>query len=190
VSVPRYTIRRAVAADVEPIMALLDEAIAWLGELGLDQWQDNRERQRTHVLTDLSADTVYVVEREGRVVATITLDEFADADFWCVDDKPAAALYVHRMAVARSDRGVGLGSAMLDWAADQAEAAARTLLRLDAWQTNEALHLYYKNLGFEMVRIEPVEHRGSGALFARPASDRHDSGPTLVDLRDARRDLH
>ena len=59
--------------------------------------------------------------------------------------------------------------------------------RLDAWQTNGALHLYYKHLGFEMVRIEHVEHRGSGALFARPADYRHGDGPALIDL--ARIDL-
>ena len=168
-------------------MRLLDEAIAWLKKLGLDQWQGNRERQRMHVETDLAAETVYVVERAGGVVATIRLDEFADTDFWRGEDEPAAALYVHRMAVARSDRGIGLGSAMLDWAADRAEAGMRTWLRLDAWQTNGALHLYYKHLGFEMVRIEHVEHRGSGALFARPADYRHGDGPVLIDL--ARIDL-
>jgi ribosomal protein S18 acetylase RimI-like enzyme len=188
VNLARYAIRQAVDADVEPIMALLDETIAWLKKRRLDQWQgNNRKRQRAHVETDLAAETLFVVERDAALVATIRLDEFADTDFWRDEDDRAAALYVHRMAVARSDRGIGLGSAMLDWAAERAEACERTWLRLDAWQTNGALHLYYKNLGFEMVRIEPVEHRGSGALFARPADYRHGDGPALVDL--ARADL-
>lgn len=34
----RYAIRQAADADVEPIMALLDETIAWLKERRLDQW--------------------------------------------------------------------------------------------------------------------------------------------------------
>ena len=183
-----YTIRQATLQDLEPIMRLLDETIAWLKKLGLDQWQGNRERQRMHVETDLAAETVLRRGTGGwSLVATIRLDEFADTDFWRDEDDPAAALYVHRMAVARSDRGsrarigdAGLGSR-------SSRGRQRTWLRLDAWQTNGALHLYYKHLGFEMVRIEHVEHRGSGALFARPADYRHGDGPALIDL--ARIDL-
>ncbi len=52
-----------------------------------------------------------------------------------------------------------------------------------AWVTNGRLHDYYKALGFDHVRTEVVEGRGSGALFIRPASYRHGS-VDLVDLVD------
>lgn len=168
-------------------MSLLDEAIAWLAGIGLDQWQGNRERQRRHVLTDVDAGTLYVVERAGRSVATITVDELADTDFWYHDDEPLDALYVHRMAVARAEAGQRLGSAMLDWAAHRAELSRRGWLRLDAWRTNGALHVYYKNLDFEHLRTETVDGRGSGALFERFAGHRR-GGPALVEVR--RRGVH
>jgi GNAT superfamily N-acetyltransferase len=179
---PAYRIRRADAQDVEQIMALVDEAISWLANVGLDQWQRGRRRQRDHLDTDVAEGTVFVVEREDRVVATITVDRFADTDFWRKKDRPRNALYVHRMAVLRAEAGIGLGAAMLDWAAGQVQRCGRTWLRLDAWRTNGRLHVYYKDLGFEKVRTEIVEGRGSGALFARPASYRHGGGPELVDL--------
>jgi GNAT superfamily N-acetyltransferase len=177
-----YVIRAAGTADAGQIMGLLDEAVEWLAGLGLDQWQDNRDRQRTHVETDLAEGTVFVVEHLDRVIATITVDQFADADFWRENDDIRDALYVHRMAVARDEAGIGLGSAMLDWAGGRAERFRRSWLRLDAWSTNDKLHFYYEQLGFTMVRNTPVEGRGSGALFARPAGYRHGGGLRLTNL--------
>lgn len=123
---------------------------------------------------------VWVVTRRGRVVATITIDHLADADFWRKTDRVRSALYVHRMAVARRESGIGLGAAMLDWAAERVVRAGRSRLRLDAWATNTGLHQYYEKLGFVRVRFETVPGRGSGALFERPATDRQGLGPELV----------
>ncbi len=178
-NVAPYRIRLAEANDIELIMSLLDEVITWLADLGLDQWQGNRARQRQHVATDIGEESLFVVEKLGKVVATITIDEQADADFWRHKDNPLSALYVHRMAVAPAEAGIGLGSAMLDWAAEQVERRDRALLRLDAWSTNDKLHQYYKQLGFRLLRNHPVEGRGSGALFERPATERCGRGPVL-----------
>ena len=181
-----YSIRRAKPIEFGLIMSLLDEAVLRLADLGLDQWQGRRYRRSDHAWVDVVGGTVFLVEHRGRLVATITVDEFADADFWRPDDDVHSALYAHRMAVTRSAAGRGLGSAMLDWAAGHAQRCGRTRLRLDAWQTNGRLHVYYKNLGFEMVRNLPVAGRGSGALFERPAAVRDGTGPDLTDLVAAR----
>jgi GNAT superfamily N-acetyltransferase len=159
-----YRVRPARDRDIRGVMSLLDEASIWLGEKGLDQG------------------TLHVVEHGPLLVATITVDGFADADFWKVEDDVLSGLYAHRMAVARREAGRRLGSAMLDWAGERALACGRTLLRLDAWVTNGALHTYYKNLGFEHVRTEEVADRGSGALFERAATLRLGQGPALVDV--------
>ncbi len=176
-----YRIRRAHERDIPSVMSLLDEAGRWLAAKGLDQWQGNRDRRLTHVRTDVDGGSLYVVEHGCHVVATITVDDFADADFWTDDDDVRSGLYAHRMAVSRLAAGAGLGSAMLDWAGGQVLACGRTVLRLDAWVTNGALHVYYKNLGFEHVRTVDLDHRGSGMLFERPATTRMGLGPALVD---------
>jgi len=175
-----YTIRRAVRSDIAAILDLLAEVTRWLGRKGLDQWQ-HIGRRDIKVQTDVNIGTVFVVEHHGCVVATITVDRWADADFWRREDNVTRALYVHRMAVTRTHSGIGLGAAMLDWAAARARGRGRSLLRLDAWATNGALHAYYEGLGFEHVRTETVDGRGSGALFARPAAARGGLGPALVD---------
>lgn len=97
----------------------------------------------------------------------VTVDGFADPEFWSADDSPDDALYVHRMVVDRNYAGKHIGKALLDWATNLAIAQGKAWLRLDAWATNTALHNYYERQGFSLVRIVSYEHRGSGALFQR-----------------------
>lgn len=163
-------IRKAVPADESRIMALLIEASTWLKVRGSDQWQGSHDRRRELVRRDIDHGTVFVVEDDGDLVATITVDKFADTDFWNRTDDVASAVYVHRMAVARSHAGLEIGAAMLDWAARQATRKGRAKVWLDAWRTNAALHEYYTCLGFNLVRIEDAPHRQSGALFEQASS--------------------
>lgn len=164
-----FPIRRATAGDLAAVLALLEKAAAWLAERGSDQWQGLAIRRQEFVQRDIAEETVHVVEADGQVVGTITVDTFADADFWKPDDDVRSALYVHRMAVSRDLAGTGLGVSMLDFAGRRAVTEGKAYLRLDAWRTNTKLHAYYLGQGFDLVRIEELPHRGSGALFQRPA---------------------
>jgi GNAT superfamily N-acetyltransferase len=76
------------------------------------------------------------------------------------------------MMASRSPAARGVGSALLDAAAQLASATGRQRLRLDAWRTNFALHDYYRRNGFKHVRTVDLAHRGSGALFERPVCDK------------------
>lgn len=168
----------------------MTEAAAWLRARGSTQWQEPvTGRRRARVESDVSAGHVWLVERSGGdVVATLTVDERADPEFWTDEDDPGAALYVHRMVVTRGDAGRGLGAALLDFASRRAADAGRKWLRLDAWATNRELQDYYRRQGFQHVRTHQYAHRGSGALFQRPAGTELGSGPRLVELRANGRD--
>lgn len=79
--------------------------------------------------------------------------------------RPSASLW-RSVPAAR-----GVGAALIDLAAVVALANGRKRLRLDAWQTNTALHRYYESQGFTHVRTLPYTHRGSGALFEMQLRD-------------------
>jgi GNAT superfamily N-acetyltransferase len=100
----------------------------------------------------------------------ITVDDYADPEFWTPEDQPDRALYVHRMVVDRSASGKNVGERLIDWAENLAKASGKEWLRLDAWSTNAPLHAYYKEQGFSPVRVLNLSHRGSGALFQRSVS--------------------
>lgn len=167
-----YRFRPASADQLSAVEALLTEASRWLASRGIDQWQYPPHRDR--ISAALSAGTVYLVSRESdaQLVGTLQLDEFADPEFWCTDDAPESALYVHRMAVRRSLAGQGLGGEMLTWAADRARDAGKKWLRLDAWKDNPGLHAFYESEGFRLVRIVDLPHRRSGALYQRAVQGR------------------
>jgi GNAT superfamily N-acetyltransferase len=109
----------------------------------------------------------------------VTVDDRADPEFWTDADKPDTALYIHRMAIIRALAGREIGAAMMDWASARAADAGKRWLRLDAWARNVKLHQYYERLGFELVRLLQFEHRGSGALYQRPADYQERIGPSL-----------
>jgi GNAT superfamily N-acetyltransferase len=150
-----------------------DEARGWLQARGSDQWSTVRhtdpESPRS-LEAGIRRGEVWVWRSGPDIVATATLDDFADPEFWTADDAPKDALYIHRMIVSRAAAGNDLGSGILDWATRRTVRAGRHWVRLDAWRSNAALHAYYLRHGFERVRTVDLPHRGSGALFQRPAS--------------------
>ena len=89
----------------------------------------------------------------GRAVGCLYLQVDDDA-FW-----PAAlvheALYVHRLAVLRSEAGRGWSRRLLDWAADEARRRGRVCLRLDT-ELRPKLIALYESTGFVCVDEEPI----------------------------------
>lgn len=160
--------------DIPAIRELQDEAVQWLADIGESQWQS------THASTDTTSDRslnaaikrgeVFLLREDtGAIAATITIDDYADPEFWTPEDHPEQALYIHRMIVKRDRAGSDLGAQLVDFAAQRAAALGKKCLRLDAWKTNSRLHDYYINRGFRHVRTVDLDHRGSGTLFEKQA---------------------
>ncbi|OSC73740.1 GNAT family N-acetyltransferase [Streptomyces sp. BF-3] len=152
--------------ELNVVETLLCEASAWLASRSIDQWQYPPHRDR--ITEALERGVCFLAFEDSRPIATIQVDDFADPEFWNTEDRPEAALYVHRMAVARSNSGAGVGSMLLDWASERAADQGKRWLRLDAWKDNQGLHQFYKDAGFTLLRIVDLPHRRSGALFQRP----------------------
>jgi GNAT superfamily N-acetyltransferase len=174
-------IRKATPADLDTVLTLVMDVVRWLAERGTDQWQYPVERHRQSLSRTLARGETWLASDASSTVATITLNDYADPEFWTPADTPDDALYVHRMVVTRDRRGQHIGAALLDWAGRQATHRGKKWLRLDAWSTNPELHAYYHNMGFQHVRTLILPHRGSGALFQRPASDQSGQGPQLIE---------
>ncbi|MFJ9702162.1 GNAT family N-acetyltransferase [Streptomyces fradiae] len=160
-------IRAATAEELPTVEGLLIEASEWLASQGSDQWQFPPHRDRIRKAIE-HGECFLMVDDEGRATGTITVDDYADPEFWTEADDPGSALYVHRMATSRAAAGQDLGAVMLDWATKRAAQQGKAWLRLDAWKTNPGLHRYYERQGFIFVRLVDLDHRKSGALFQRP----------------------
>ncbi len=179
----KLVIRAAQPHELDEVEVLWLEASRWLAARGLDQWQYPPRRWRMEEA--IAAGDCSLVFHDGRVIATITVHEWADLEWWAHDD-PTCALYVHDLVVSRAAAGQALGAHLLNWAGDLAARKDKSWLRLEAWKSNHLLHRYYLDQGFELLRIVDLPHRNSGALFQRPASltDQQTPGPSAMGWTD------
>lgn len=101
-------ISRAVAADLDDVLDLLNETARWLTARGINQWIDGFPRDL--IDDNISHGEVYVARLGRRVVGTFTL-MWRDELFW--PGTVHAAGYIHRLAVRREARG--LASSCSSW---------------------------------------------------------------------------
>ena len=167
-------IRLARPSDVDTIEAWRAERLAWLASCGSDQWSNPMPRRVLDA--EARAGLTWMVCDGAVPMLTISVLSYEDFDpRWSPDsgddpmwpDDPRAALYAARMVGPRRFAGLGLGGEALDWAAGRANDAGVPWLRLDAWNSNTALHGYYRRLGFHHMRTVTGP---SGTCFQRPAA--------------------
>jgi GNAT superfamily N-acetyltransferase len=174
-----------VPGDLDKIAGLIREAADWLGSRGIDQWQKpwpDRAGQRERIRNDLFKGKTWLVRDGKATAATITIDtdEPLDAEerpVWPAAEDQTPMLYVRRVIVSRRYARLGLGAALLDWAADVAQRDhGAELIRIDVRTTNVELHAYYEAQRF--TRCPDPQGLGdypSQALFQRrvnvPGSD-------------------
>ena len=142
-----YRMLPALPDDVGALLVLLREAARWLVARGIDQWRPE-QFEREAILRHIAPGEIYVAERDGELAGTLALS-LADPRVWG-EQQPVAG-YVHWLAVRRTDAGIGLGRALLDWAAGQVARSGRTLRRLDCMRDNPGLRAYYERAGFVHV---------------------------------------
>ncbi|MEU6079030.1 GNAT family N-acetyltransferase [Streptomyces sp. NPDC047108] len=182
------TVRPAFPGEVGTIASMWREASSWLRSQGSDQWQYPPDLEK--ISRDVRRGTAYIAHRRKAYLGTITLDDFADPEFWSDADSPRDALYGHRIIVLPSAQGFHVGSALLDWASKRARAAGKSWLRVDAWKTNEELGRYYERLDFDFVRRVDLPHRRSGALYQRSSDTMTNQGPKVVHLEMPQHDIN
>lgn len=151
-------ISHALASDVEVVLALLNDAVRWLAERGVKQWEVGQWK-RERLLAAIERGETYLARERERVVGSFSAAPSDDV-IWPDDD--GRALYVHRLVVDRHAHGRGVGAAMLRWAESNARSRGCTFVRLDTACDNVVLRAYYEAQGFRLrdERVVPGVARG------------------------------
>ena len=136
-------IRPAGPNDVEGAATVLAEATVWLQSKGIVQWPARFSSE--FLLGCADRGELYVATAGGETVGTVTL-QWSDPNFW--GDR-ADAGFVHRLAVRRSQPG--LGTTIMSWAEQQVTERGRRFVCLDCLSDNVRLRRYYEELGFRAV---------------------------------------
>lgn len=135
------TIRRATAADLPAIVALLaDDMIG-----GSRESPDDLAPYKRAFETIEADDREYlaVAERDGQVVATLQLSVLPG-----LSRRAALRAQIEGVRVAGSARGRGLGETLMRWAIDEARSRGCVLVQLTSDKARADAHRFYERLGF------------------------------------------
>ena len=133
--------------QLDAYIDLLEEAAEWLWAKGVRQWRPGEHRAaRVELLAQLHTGCLILAELDGCLAGGCLLTEVAPA-VW--RDRPADALYLSGLVVARWAAGRDLGGRILNAAAEAARRRGKSRLRLDCWDGNDFLKGYYRARGFE-----------------------------------------
>lgn len=138
-------IRRARHEDMRMLQALYMEAADWIRDTkGIRQW-------RPEMFSDARIEQlfreqdVYAAYMDGRLAGGFSI-HWGFEEIWG-DRYSEDAGHVHRLAVARAFKGLGLGSRLLQRAERIIGERGKTWLRLDCMADNPSLNAYYMRQG-------------------------------------------
>lgn len=138
---PVGDVRRALRSDATSVRELLNSAYADHAAAGLNFTAATQDEPFTR--RQIQRYEVYVLETDGRLVATISL---------C--DKPPQAdvrhIYINKLAVATDLRGHGLGKRLLSFAEQVARDRGIKVLRLDTAIPATKLVTLYSRTGYQV----------------------------------------
>jgi ribosomal protein S18 acetylase RimI-like enzyme len=143
-------IRAGGAADAAVLVALFDEAVAWLvarGQTG--QWGTepfSASERRVAEVTALAAGGGLRIAEDaaGEPLGALGL---GDRHPW-IEPAPVPELYVTALVTSRRHAGQDVGGALIRHAVDEARTAGVPLLRVDCWADAPGLVGWYERQGF------------------------------------------
>lgn len=143
---PVYTVRVAVPSESPVVIALVNQAAAWLSTQGMPLWTA-KELDAEQMAREVEAG-YYVLAFDAQEPVGVMRFTWADEEFW-PEARRAEAGYVHRLAVRRTHAGKQVPMALLDWASQQVHRRGWSWLRLDCEARRPKLRALYEGLGFE-----------------------------------------
>ena len=152
------TIIRGEQNRASEMLELLQDAARWMESNGIKQWTPGQFNE-ADILHYFEEREVYLALQNDELIGMFTL-QFSDPQYWGPRNDDSYA-YLHRLTVARSYRGTGLGSQMLHYAADLAIQKGLKGLRFDTVAHNVKLNGYYQSLGFHYMGTHDM---GGGRL--------------------------
>jgi len=160
-------VRRATPDDARDVLAIWLNAAEWLQARGIDQWNPERFTPEGAEAAVRESE-VYLAESGGEVAGTYLL-AWSDPYIWKELDN-AESGYIHRLAVRRDLKGMGLGLRLLRHAERQIAGRGKRLIRLDCMADNKRLNRYYLDAGYAFVRRH-VDDGWSANLYEKRAAD-------------------
>lgn len=158
-------IRKATERDIDAVEASYTELLTYEQEHGTSSnWVLNLYPTRTVAEAALAEGTLYVLEENGIICASMILNDFQPEDYakikWLYLAAPSDVLVIHTLCIPPSQSGRGYGRAMVQYAVDLAREQGCKVLRLDTWAENKPAALLYEKQDFRYAGTASVLLQG------------------------------
>ena len=162
---PLIRIRKAQAADVDAVTAIYDAVTAReAAGLGCTGWQSAIYPNRATAEKALRNDELYVLERDGVILATARLNHIQDPAYagvdWALKAPEERVFVIHTLAVDPAHAREGLGAAFMDYYEALAAELGCAALRLDTNEINRPARAFYAGRGYREAGVIPCTFNG------------------------------
>lgn len=153
-------IRKTTLADLPAVAALYDSARDALRAAGIDQWQDGYPNEGS-ARKDMEAGTGYVLEDEGKVIATACLAFGHEPTYDKIEqgawEGSGPYGFLHRIAVSPAAKGKGAAGLFFAELRRQAAERGVHVLRGDTHRDNKPMQRVMAKSGLSYRGIIHVE---------------------------------
>lgn len=162
--------RKARENDLIGIMNVIKEAIEYLKEQGVDQWQDGYPNEN-NILADIKTSESYVFELSGEIVATGYLS-FEEEETYRIIDKgqwlsgePYGVL--HRTAVSKKARNTSIAKKFFEEFEQLVKDKNIKSIKIDTHGENIPMQKFLKKLGYIYCGIIYLEDGRERVAFEK-----------------------
>jgi GNAT superfamily N-acetyltransferase len=144
-----FTLRRAERDHLPALIDLIAaDALRVNDDSGAPEHRARYEAAFEAIDRDPAQTLVVAQDADGAVVGTMQLTLIPG-----LARGGALRMQVEAVRVGESARGLGLGSAMMRWAVEEARASGAALVQLTSDVRREAAHRFYERLGFGATHV-------------------------------------
>ena len=148
--------RKSTREDVPKIMEIISAAKSYMKESNIDQWQDGYPNEDS-INEDINTGRAYVLEDDGKVIATAYLSFDGESDYdkiydgeWIKNDKFAV---VHRVAVSDELKGQGIAGKVFKFIEDICYDKKVYDIKIDTHRDNKSMQRFLTKNGFKKCGI-------------------------------------
>ncbi|KOO46321.1 hypothetical protein AMD01_10760 [Priestia koreensis] len=143
-------IRKGTTHDLERIMKIVTETLSIMKEQHNDQWTDEYPQKQVFE-QDVQNGALYVEEKNGQVIGSITIDQQEAAEYKPIAWQSKDSAYVfHRLLVDPKERRVGTASSLLAFAEQLALSHNVPYMKADTYSLNKGMQRFFERNGYEL----------------------------------------
>lgn len=162
--------RRTVEEDVNRVMEIIKQAQDYFKECNIDQWQNGYPNLQI-IKEDIKNGWSYVLLKDNDIVATAAISFDKETTYerihdgkWLSNDAYAV---IHRIAVDRNLKGLGLGAEIMKEAEKLMLSRGVHSIKIDTHEHNISMQKLLKKNGFQYCGVIYLEDHSKRVAFEK-----------------------